>query len=204
MVSHLSPPSSCGKTAFCMPGVSVWLLIQLIVVSFSQQNWVQGGSNWQQFTNYFHCIVKTRNFDSIPLGVLLTLEWAFLVPSEMAAQVYPLSASGLHSYFVFTVPCLLGSSKVGFVLVSWFRVLIEKGRKNAICVLPCSKGTSALFKQPHFLINIKSIFSTFLIPQGAVVFPSLSGPLQVSKWGRILCLQKALPWPSASESPLCP
>lgn len=62
-------------------------------------------------------LFKTRGFDSVLFTVLLTLSGTFLAASEMAAQWYSLSASGLHSSFVFTVPRLVGSSKVEFVFV---------------------------------------------------------------------------------------
>ena len=47
-------------------------------------------------------LFTTRDCDSVPLSVLLTLAGTLHAPFEMAAQGYLLSAPALHS-FVFTV-----------------------------------------------------------------------------------------------------
>lgn len=197
---NLCPLLSCGKTVFCTHDMSVWLLIHPTLICLLEQNWVRRGSSWRNFAMYFHCTVQNKRFWFFTFWCVLHLR--VHCPCKIAAQVHPVAASGLPSSWVLIVPCLLVSLKVEFVFVSYFGVTVER-EEWMLWTSTIKVEDLSLFWAISFFSIIKSDFPHFWFSQEAAVFFSNSGPHQVSKWGQILCPQKALPWPSPSASPFC-
>lgn len=98
------------------------------------------------FCNLFP-LFKTRDFDSLPLIVLLTIKGPFPAPSETASW----AASTLCFWSPFCLLCVHNSMSLGFtkgricVCLSCFVVIVEKGRMDANCVLLQSVGRNSAF-----------------------------------------------------------
>lgn len=86
-----------------------------------------------------------------------------LSSSEMAAQVHLLSFSGLPSPCVFVFSCLLDSSRVEFVFVSWFRVIVERGERVLCATTFKMEDLSPFWAIYLFLLYHKVWFSTLLV-----------------------------------------